>query len=109
MKAIATKMVLVIVGLLLVAGFGPAVGKQGLYALTPASELTVWRSEAERLDRLFPREPANEAKRLELLCKLRQRAIRLDEGVIEEIDHQITPYTIAVKIGYEWQELAGQQ
>ncbi|MFM2169761.1 MAG: hypothetical protein RIS79_4132, partial [Verrucomicrobiota bacterium] len=35
--------------------------------------------------------------------------IRLDEGVIEEIDHHITPYTIAVKIGYEWQELAGQQ
>lgn len=107
MKAIAKKMVLVIVGLLLAAGFGPAIGKQGLYVLTPASTLTAWQSEVERLDRLFPREPTNEAKRYELLRKLRQRGIRFDEGLIEEIDHHITPYTIAVKIGWQWQELFG--
>ena len=107
MKAISKKLVLVIVGLLLVAGFGPAIGKQGFYVLTPTSTLTAWRREVERLDRLSPREPANEAKRFELICKLRQRGIRLDEGEIEEIDHQITPYTIAVKIGWLWQELFG--
>lgn len=108
MKATAKKTVLVTVGLLLVAGFGPAISKQGLCALTPSSTLTAWQSEVERLDHLFPREPSIVAQRLELLRKLRQRGIRLDDGVIEEIDHHITPYTIAVKIGCAWQELLGQ-
>lgn len=75
MKSKAKKMAQVSVGLLLVAFFGPAIGKHGLlYALTPAWTLTAWRSEAERLDHLFPREPSNEAQRHELLRKLRQRS-----------------------------------
>jgi hypothetical protein len=94
---------------MVMACFGPAISKQGLCALTPASTLAAWQSEVERLDHVFPREPANEARRLELLRKLRQRGIRLDDGVIEEIDHHITPYTIAVKIGWAWQELLGQR
>ena len=87
--------------------FGPMMGKSCLHALTPASTLTAWQGEAERLDRIFPRDSMNEAKRLELLRKLRQRGIRIDEGIVEEIDHHITPYTIAVKIGWQWQELFG--
>jgi hypothetical protein len=92
---------------LLVLLFGPAIGKRCLRALTPTSTLTTWQAEVERLDRIFPREPSNEAKRLELLGKLRLRGIRLDEGIIEEIDHHFTPYTIAVRIGWSWQELFG--
>jgi hypothetical protein len=89
----------------LLALFGPAIGKAGLQAMTSESTLTAWRAEVDRLDHIFPRESANEAKRLELLSKLRQRGIRLDEGIIEEIDHHFTPYTIAVRIGWSWQEL----
>ena len=79
-------------------------GKSCLHALTPASTLTAWQSEAERLDRIFPRDSTNEAKRLELL---RKRGIRIDEGIVEEIDHHVIPYTIAVRIGWQWQELFG--
>jgi hypothetical protein len=91
----------------LLALFGPAIGKAGLHAMTSESTLTAWRTEVDRLDQIFPREPANEAKHLELLGKLRQRGIRLDEGIIEEIDHHFAPYTIAVRIGWSWQELFG--
>ena len=95
------------VSLALLGLFGPAIGKHCLHAFTPASTLTAWQAEVDRLDHVFPREPSNEAKRLELLRKLRQRGIRLDEGIIEEIDQHFTPYTIAVRIGWSWKELFG--
>ncbi|MBE7497276.1 MAG: hypothetical protein HS117_20225 [Verrucomicrobiaceae bacterium] len=107
MKTIVRRLGLILIAFLLLALFGPAIGKSCLHALTPHATLTAWRAEVKRLDSLFPREPVNEARRLELLRKLRRRGIRLDEGIIEEIDHHITPCTIAVKIGWQWQELFG--
>ena len=93
--------------LLLVLLFGPAIGKRCLRALTPTSTLTTWQAEVERLDKIFPREPVNEAERLELLRSLGQRGIMPDRGIVEEIDHKTTLYTMSVRIGWAWQELFG--
>lgn len=107
MKTILRRLGLILIASLVLVLFGPAIGKSCLHVLTPAATLTAWQTEVERLDRIFPREAINEAKRLELLRKLRQRGIRLDEGPIEEIDHKTTLYTMSVRIGWQWQELLG--
>ena len=86
---------------------GPFLGQTALRAFTSDSVVQDWKTEFERLDGIFPREAANEARRLEIIRKLRQRGIRVDEGVDETIDHKMTPYTIFVRGCRNWDRLLG--
>jgi hypothetical protein len=86
---------------------GPNVGRFLLRCSTPAATITTWKAEAERLDSSFPRTAANEASRLEMIRKLRQRGVRVDEGVDESTDHKNTPYAVLMRGCREWRTLFG--
>ncbi len=86
---------------------GPPFGKAALHAFTSDATIRDWKSEFERLDQIFPRVHSNEERRLEIIHKMRQRGLRIDEGVDESIDHKITPYTIYVHLCRQWNELFG--
>lgn len=96
-----------VVEAVLVFLLGPSLGTSLLHSATPASQISDWKSEVERLDQLFPRVTVNETRRLEMIRKLRQRGIRIDEGVEESIDHKTTPYTLFVRGYREWKTLFG--
>jgi hypothetical protein len=87
--------------------FAPFLGQIALRAFTTDSVVQDWKAEFERLDGIFPREAANEARRLEIIRKLRQRGIPVDEGLDESIDHKMTPYTILVRGCQDWERLLG--
>lgn len=99
------------IGILLVLAllfwFAPFVGQKALQILTSDSVVQDWKTEFERLDSTFPREAANEARRLEIIRKLRQRGIATDEGVDESIDHNLTPYAIFIRGCRNWERLLG--
>lgn len=97
----------VLVVLSLFFWFAPFLGQTALRAFTTDSVVQDWKSEFERLDGTFPREAANEARRLEIIRKLRQRGIAVDEGVDESIDHNTTPYTLYVRGCRNWERLLG--
>jgi hypothetical protein len=42
-----------------------------------------------------------------VIRKLRQRGIRIDEGVDESIDHKNTPYAVFMRGWREWETLFG--
>ncbi len=86
----------------------PTVGQSILHAMTPSSNIKDWKAEYDRLDGLFPRVAANETKRLEMIRKLRQRGIRIDEGPDESIDHQDTPYALFMRGWRDWQRWLGK-
>lgn len=86
---------------------GPPIGQSVLHAITPNSAIKDWKSEFDRLDRTFPRVPANEARRFEIIRKLRQRGVQIDEGVDESIDHNTTPYTVFIRGCRDWERLLG--
>ena len=96
-----------VVAAILVFFLGPSVGKSLLHIATPVSAIKGWESEYERLDQIFPRVPANETRRFEVIRKLRQRGIRIDEGVDESIDHEDTPYAVFMRGWREWETLFG--
>ena len=87
--------------------FAPFLGQIAVRAFTTASVVQDWKAEFERLDGIFPREAANEARRLEIIRKLRQRGIPVDEGLDESIDHKMTSYTIFVRGCQDWERLFG--
>lgn len=97
----------VLAALALLFWFAPILGQTALRALTSDSAVQAWNAEFERLDGIFPRVAANETRRLELIRKLRQRGIRIDEGVDESIDHKDTPYTIFIRGCRDWERLLG--
>jgi len=97
----------VLAALVLLFWFAPFLGQTALRALTKDFVVQDWKAEFERLDSTFPREAANEARRLEIIRKLRQRGIAVDEGVDESIDHNTTPYTIFVRGYRNWERLLG--
>lgn len=97
----------VLFALALLFWFAPFLGQTALRAFTSESVVQDWRTEFERLDGIFPCEAANEARRLEIIRKLRQRGIPVDEGVDEAIDHKDTPYTIFVRGCRNWERLFG--
>lgn len=87
---------------------GPPFGKAVLRTFTSDSTIRDWRAEFDRLDQIFPRVHSNEERRLEIIYKMRQRGIRIDEGVDESIDHNNTPYTMCVRVWRQWNELFGR-
>ena len=87
--------------------FAPFLGQIALRAFTTDSVVQDGKAEFERLDGIFPRESANEARRLEIIRNLRQRGIPVDEGLDESIDHKMTPYTIFVRVCQDWERLLG--
>ena len=97
----------VLFALALLFWFGPFLGQTALGATTSESIVQDWKTEFERLDRIFPREAANETRRLEIIRKLRQLGIPVDEGVDEAIDHNFTPYTIFIRGCRNWERLFG--
>ena len=96
-----------VVAATLVFFIGPSGGKSLLQFVTPISAIKGWKSEYERLDQIFPRVSANETRRFEVIRKLRQRGIRIDEGVDESIDHKDTLYAIFMRGWREWKTLFG--
>jgi hypothetical protein len=104
---ILPRALIVLVVLPLIFWFAPFLGHTTLRSLTSDSVVHNWKAEFERLDGTFPREAANEARRLEITRKLRQRGIAVDEGVDESIDHKMTPYTIFIRGCRNWERLLG--
>ena len=104
---ILRRALIVLVVLVLLFWFGPFLGHTALRAFTLESVVQDWKSEFERLDGIFPREAAHEARRFEIIRKLRQRGIATDEGIDESIDHNLTPYTIFIRGCRNWERLFG--
>lgn len=104
---ILRRALIVVVVLPVIFWFTPFIGQTALRALTSDSVVQGWKSEFERLDGTFPRETANESRRLEIIRKLRQRGIATDEGVDEAIDHNTTPYTVFIRGCRNWERLLG--
>lgn len=86
----------------------PTVGQFLLRVVTPSSDIKHWKAEYQRLDGTFPRVAANEKQRLEMIRKLRQRGIGVDEGVDEFIDHNDTPHGIFMRGWRGWERLFGR-
>ena len=104
---VATALLLMLFGLFL---FGPTIGKFLYFKLTPTTDIQAWKKEFGVLDNTFPRTISNENQRMDIIRKLAQRGINIDDGIRDEaIEHNLNPYTIFVMTCWRWEELLGLQ